>query len=59
MGLRVAPAKIPALMTALQAKFGLDGRNLLDQTTLKAESTKIFNRTFAVTTGVRGRGNIP
>jgi putative ABC transport system permease protein len=49
MGLRVAPAKIPALMTALQAKFGLDGRNLLDQATLKAESTKIFNRTFAVT----------
>jgi putative ABC transport system permease protein len=49
MGLRVAPARIPALMTALQTKFGLDGRNLLDQTTLKAESTRIFNRTFAVT----------
>jgi putative ABC transport system permease protein len=49
MGLRVAPADIPALMTALQDKFGLDGRNLLDQATLKAESMKIFNRTFAVT----------
>ena len=36
-------------MSALQAKFGLDGRNLLDQATLKAESTRIFNRTFAVT----------
>jgi putative ABC transport system permease protein len=49
MGLRVAPDKIPALITALQAKFGLDGRNLIDQAALKAESTRIFNRTFAVT----------
>ena len=49
LGLRVAPSEIPALMSALQAKFGLDGRNLLDQATLKADSTRIFNRTFAVT----------
>ena len=49
MGLRVAPADIPALMTALQTKFNLDDRNLLDQATLKAESMRIFNRTFAVT----------
>ena len=35
--LRLAPAKIPALITALSDKFGLDGRNLVDQTTLKAE----------------------
>jgi len=49
LGLRVAPPQIPALMSALQAKFGLDGRNLLDQATLKADSTRIFNRTFAVT----------
>jgi putative ABC transport system permease protein len=49
MGLRVAPAQIPALMTALQSKFGLDRSNLLDQATLKAESKRIFNRTFAVT----------
>jgi putative ABC transport system permease protein len=48
-GLRVAPAEIPALMSALQGKFGLDARNLLDQATLKAESKRIFNRTFAVT----------
>jgi putative ABC transport system permease protein len=48
-GLRVAPAEIPALMSALQGKFGLDARNLLDQATLKAESRRIFNRTFAVT----------
>jgi putative ABC transport system permease protein len=49
MGLRVWPAAIPALMSALQERFGLDGRNLMDQVTLKAESTRIFNRTFAVT----------
>jgi len=49
LGLRVAPSEIPALMSALQTKFGLDSRNLLDQATLKADSTRIFNRTFAVT----------
>jgi putative ABC transport system permease protein len=49
LGLRVAPATVPALISALQEKFGLDGRNLVDQATLKAESTRIFNRTFAVT----------
>jgi len=49
MGLRVWPAAVPALIAALQEKFGLDGRNLMDQVTLKAESKKIFNRTFAVT----------
>jgi putative ABC transport system permease protein len=49
MGLRVAPSAVPDLITSLQGKFGLDGRNLLDQATLKAESTRIFNRTFAVT----------
>jgi putative ABC transport system permease protein len=49
MGLRVAPAQIPALMTALQTRYRLDGRNLLDQATLKADLMRIFNRTFAVT----------
>jgi putative ABC transport system permease protein len=49
LGLRADPAAVPALMSALQDKFGLDGRNLVDQATLKAESTRIFNRTFAVT----------
>jgi len=49
VGLRVAPAAVPALMSSLREKFGLDSRNLLDQATLKAESTRIFNRTFAVT----------
>jgi putative ABC transport system permease protein len=49
MGLRVAPAAVPALISALRDKFALDSRNLVDQATLKAESTRIFNRTFAVT----------
>jgi putative ABC transport system permease protein len=52
IALRVEHAKIPALITALSEKFGLDGRNLLDQTALKAESTRIFNRTFAVTSAL-------
>jgi putative ABC transport system permease protein len=49
MGLRVAPAVVPALIAELQGRFGLDGRNLSDQATLKAESQRVFNRTFAVT----------
>jgi putative ABC transport system permease protein len=49
MGLRVAPAAVPALVTDIQNTFGLDGRNIADQATIKAESLRIFNRTFAVT----------
>ena len=49
MGLRVASPRIPALISALQEKFALDDRNVADQATMKAESTRIFNRTFAVT----------
>jgi putative ABC transport system permease protein len=52
LGLRVAPAAVPALISSLQDKFGLDRSNLLDQATLKAESTRIFNRTFAVTSAL-------
>ena len=52
LALRVEPAKIATLITALSEKFGLDGRNLLDQASLKAESTRIFNRTFAVTSAL-------
>jgi putative ABC transport system permease protein len=49
MGLRVAPADIPPLIAAIKEKFGLDDRNVADQATMKAESTRIFNRTFSVT----------
>jgi putative ABC transport system permease protein len=48
-GLRIAPAAVPVLISSLQNRFGLDDRNLLDQASVKAESTRIFNRTFAVT----------
>jgi putative ABC transport system permease protein len=49
MGLRVAPENIPAVISALKEKFGLDDRSIADQATMKAESTKVFNRTFSVT----------
>ncbi|MDP1582522.1 MAG: ABC transporter permease [Bradyrhizobium sp.] len=48
-GLRVAPSEIPALLAALREKFDLGDRSLADQATMKAESKRIFNRTFAVT----------
>lgn len=49
LGLRVAPAAVPALIAALRDEFGLDRNSLLDQATVKTESKRIFNRTFAVT----------
>jgi putative ABC transport system permease protein len=52
--LRVAPSKVPALISALSDKFGLDGRSLVDQATVKAESKRIFDRTFAVTAALNG-----
>jgi putative ABC transport system permease protein len=52
MALQVQSGKVAGLITAMSEKFGLAGRNLLDQATLKAESTRIFNRTFAVTTAL-------
>ena len=36
----------------MRERFGLDGTRLIDQATLKAESTRIFNRTFAVTSAL-------
>jgi putative ABC transport system permease protein len=49
LALRVIPAGIPSLISSLQNKFALNGRDLQDQATLKAESKRIFNKTFAVT----------
>ncbi len=49
IGLRVDGPAIPALIAALQDTFGIDERNIADQATVKAESMRIFNRTFAVT----------
>lgn len=49
MALRVAAADIPPLISTIQKRFGLDDRDVVDQASLKADSTRIFNRTFAVT----------
>jgi len=49
IGLLANRTAVPALMSALHEKFGLDEHNLIDQAALKAESKRIFNRTFAVT----------
>ncbi|HEU4805283.1 MAG TPA: FtsX-like permease family protein, partial [Nitrobacter sp.] len=47
-GLRVTPGKIAPLIDDMRKTFHLDESRLSDQSTLKAESTRIFNRTFAV-----------
>ncbi|EGP08469.1 AttF component of AttEFGH ABC transport system / AttG component of AttEFGH ABC transport system [Bradyrhizobiaceae bacterium SG-6C] len=51
-GLRVKPEKVAGLVAAIREKFGLDSSRLLDQATLKAESIRIFNRTFSVTSAL-------
>lgn len=51
-GLRVEPKRVADLIAVLREKFALDGGRLVDQATLKAESTRIFNRTFAVTSSL-------
>lgn len=51
-GLRVATAHIADVMASLRNEFGLDSSRLIDQASLKAESTRIFNRTFAVTSAL-------
>jgi putative ABC transport system permease protein len=48
-GLNVVPAAVPGLISAIQEKFGLDDRSIADQVTMKADSKRVFNRTFAVT----------
>ncbi|MCK1398091.1 FtsX-like permease family protein [Bradyrhizobium sp. 4] len=52
IGLIVAKENIPGLITALQKQFALDERSVADQATVKAESIRIFNRTFAVTSAL-------
>jgi len=52
IGLIVPRDGIPGLITALQKQFSLDDRSVADQATVKAESIRIFNRTFAVTSAL-------
>jgi putative ABC transport system permease protein len=49
LALRARANAVAALISAMSDKFGLDERNLVDQASLKSESLRIFNRTFAVT----------
>jgi putative ABC transport system permease protein len=52
IGLIVPRDRIPVLIAALQKQFTLDDRAVADQATVKAESIRIFNRTFAVTSAL-------
>ncbi|KIH82739.1 ABC transporter permease [Pseudomonas batumici] len=47
--LRIDPAQIPALLTALQTRFALDDSRIVDQARLKGWSTQVFERTFSAT----------
>ena len=47
--LRLAEASVPTLMQALQARFALDDSRMIDQASLKAWSSRLFERTFAAT----------
>lgn len=48
-GVRAAPTDVPALIAALTTRFRLDSRSVADQATVKTESNRIFDQTFAVT----------
>jgi putative ABC transport system permease protein len=48
-GVRVAPDRAAALATALRAKFALPDGAVLENTSIKAMSLQVFERTFAVT----------
>ncbi|MBR0779727.1 ABC transporter permease [Bradyrhizobium diazoefficiens] len=52
MGLIVAKQNIPGLIADLRRQFALDDRSVADQATMRAESIRIFNRTFAVTSAL-------
>ena len=47
--LRIDPQKIPAFLSALQARFALDDSRIVDQARLKGWSVQVFERTFAAT----------
>jgi putative ABC transport system permease protein len=48
-GVITTPGHAASLVAELRGRFALDERSLSDQASLKAESLRIFNRTFAVT----------
>lgn len=48
-GLRMDAAQVPEFRRRLIDEFGLPGSNIIDQASLKQQSTAIFEQTFAVT----------
>ncbi|MES5100091.1 FtsX-like permease family protein [Agrobacterium sp. BA1120] len=48
-GLRMDPGMVPEFRRRLVAEFGLPEANIVDQASLKRQSTAIFEQTFAVT----------
>lgn len=50
--LRVAPERAEVLIAALQGKFGPALARIVDQASLKAASTRIFEKTFSVTSAL-------
>ncbi len=54
MGVRVAPARAQALAEDLRETFGLPVRNVVDQSSIKAVSLQVFERTFGVTAALNG-----
>ncbi|PTM90135.1 FtsX-like permease family protein [Mycoplana dimorpha] len=48
-GLRMEPEQVPAFKRRLVEEFGLPEDNIIDQASLKQQSTAIFEQTFAVT----------
>jgi putative ABC transport system permease protein len=54
VGARAGPAAVPGLLAELRADFALPPEAATDQAALKALSTRIFDRTFAVTVALNG-----
>ncbi len=52
LALRVSPAAVPALKTALQAQFALDDSRVVDQAQLKGWAVQVFERTFSATSAL-------
>lgn len=48
-GLRVDPAAVPALITAIEDRFDLPTDAVVDQAGIKQRSLEIFERTFSIT----------
>ncbi|MBD9596308.1 MULTISPECIES: ABC transporter permease [unclassified Ensifer] len=48
-GLRMDPSRVPEVRKKLVDEFGLPESNIVDQVSLKRQSTAIFEQTFAVT----------